>query len=467
MSGHLIILGCGYIGSRLARAALAQGRAVRVCARSTARLEPLQALGAEVRTFDAAKLRQVGPVLVGAVRPTIVYSVPPLPDVPAGVALARATEAALNAGASSFVYLSSAGLYGDKPDDAWIDESSNVAHDDPPMLSYFTDEAAVETASLAGLRTVTLRLAAVYGPGRGVRARLRAGDYKLLDEGRHYISRIHIDDVVRIVFTAEQKAPQGSLYVVGDDRPTTQREYAEWLSARLGLPVPASVASYAAGMRRTPHRGRRLRNDKLKRELGLTLLYPSYIEGEAQIEADEGGAPTTKEVAPAAAPTARPDFIRNLAAIAAESWSYPGSSEKHGAEQNLGDAVGLTRVGVALVRLPPGQRTSWPHAHSAEEELAYVLEGTPDLWVDGVLHRLAPGDVVGFPAGTGIAHVAINNTSTDVKLLVVGERRRGVDRVVYPVDPEYQARVAPDRAWSDAPKRPLGPHPGRPETPQR
>src|SRR5215467_6292912 len=99
MQGTLVILGCGYIGSRLARAALADGRLVRVCARSTGRLEPLRAMGAEVRAFDAGKPRQAGPALHGALSPTVVYSIPPLTDGPAGAAVARATEAARSAGA--------------------------------------------------------------------------------------------------------------------------------------------------------------------------------------------------------------------------------------------------------------------------------------------------------------------------------------------------------------------------------
>jgi hypothetical protein len=94
---------------------------------------------------------------------------------------------------------------------------------------------------------------------------------------------------VRIIFAAEERAPQGSLYLVGDDKPTTQREYAEWLTKRMGLPMPPSVASFAPGMRRTAHRGRRIKNDKIKRELDLQLQYPSYVEGEAQIDREEGG----------------------------------------------------------------------------------------------------------------------------------------------------------------------------------
>ena len=462
-----MILGCGFIGTRIARTALAQGRQVRVASRSTARHEGLRVLGAEVRAFDAGKPRQVGPALQGTQAPTVIYSVPPLPDAPGGSALSRATEAALNAGARSFIFFSSAGLYGDKPDDAWTDETSNTAHDDPAMAPYFGDEAAVESAGFAGLRTCVLRLAAVYGPGRGVRMRLRAGDYRLLDDGRHHISRIHIDDLVRIVFAAEEKAPQGSLYLVGDDKPTTQREYAEWLCKRLGIPLPASVASYAPGMRRQAHRGRRIKNDKLKAELGVTLRYPTYLEGEARIEEEERGESVTQPLTPVEPDAERPPFIRHIGGLSGTARSYPGDTEPLGEGTKLSDAVGLTRIGVSILRLPPGQRASYPHAHSREDEMVYVLEGTPDLWVDGRLHRLRPGDVAGFPAGTGIAHTLLNNTASEVRVLVAGERDREGDQVLYPMNPEREQSLKPGRLWTAAPRHELGAHDGKPDVTKR
>ncbi len=75
--------------------------------------------------------------------------------------------------------------------------------------------------------------------------------------------------------------------------------------------------------------------------------------------------------------------------------------------------------------LPPaGRRTSWPHAESAEEEFVYVIDGYPQVWIDGDIYDLVPGDAVGFPAGTGNAHTFINNSELDVRLLVVGGDQR-------------------------------------------
>ena len=124
----------------------------------------------------------------------------------------------------------------------------------------------------------------------------------------------------------------------------------------------------------------------------------------------------------------------------------------------LGRALGLTRIGIHHIRLLPGRRTSYPHAESAEEEFAYVLEGRPDVWIDGVLHGLVPGDAVAFPAGTGICHTFLNNTAEEAHLLVVGERPKPENRVHYPLNAAYEA-TREDR-WADVEPRLLGGHDG-------
>lgn len=158
---------------------------------------------------------------------------------------------------------------------------------------------------------------------------------------------------------------------------------------------------------------------------------------------------------------ARPSFIVHWRAILAEDDAhYPNSDELLSIGSPLARATGLHRLGVHHELLPPGRRTSFPHAEKDEEELVFVLEGAPDAWIDGEIHRLAPGDCVGFPAGTGIAHTFINDTDDDVRLLVVGERIPGA-RVHYPLHPDLQEAVA-DKSWTDAPLARMGPHDGLP-----
>src|SRR5258705_6907343 len=120
---------------------------------------------------------------------------------------------------------------------------------------------------------------------------------------------------------------------------------------------------------------------------------------------------------------------------------YSGDEELMSIGAPLAEHFGLTRLGIHHERLPPGRRTSYPHAESAEEEFVYVIEGTPDVWLDGTLHRLKPGDGVGFPAGTGLSHSFLNNTEAEVRLLGVGQTTRTENRVVYPRNPARKAKI--------------------------
>jgi nucleoside-diphosphate-sugar epimerase len=281
----LVILGCGYVGSHIARAALAAGRPVRACRRSTGKLAALGELGAQIKYLDASQPKQLTAALASSQGGTAIYAMSNVGGPPGHII--RATlQAAYGGGISTFIYLSSSGLYGDGPDDdVWVDEDTPVVHGDKDMAHVLSDERELEICTFDRVRTIALRLAPVYGPGRGVRERLKKGDYRLLDDGQHAISRIHIDDVARVVFAAEDKAPAKSTYLVADDEPTTQLAYATWLCDRMGLPLPEKRSMFEPGGRKVSFRNRRIRNAKLKRELGIELQYPTFREGEAMIEA--------------------------------------------------------------------------------------------------------------------------------------------------------------------------------------
>jgi uncharacterized cupin superfamily protein len=158
----------------------------------------------------------------------------------------------------------------------------------------------------------------------------------------------------------------------------------------------------------------------------------------------------------------RPPFIQNIEEIPAEAGSYPGSDEVLSEGKALARAVGLTRVGVHHERLRPGTRTSWPHAEKTEEEFVLVIKGHPSVWLNGTIHALRPGDVVGFPAGTGIAHTFLNDTDEECELFVVGERRAD-NEVWYPFHADGHARIPSERLWRDPPLSLEGDHDGLPK----
>lgn len=89
----------------------------------------------------------------------------------------------------------------------------------------------------------------------------------------------------------------------------------------------------------------------------------------------------------------------------------------------LGDMSGMSRVFTNLVRIPPGREAWIPHAHSVEEEMAFILEGTGELVLDGARHAVGPGDYLGFPTD-GVVHSIVNTGEGPLTYLTVGERAR-------------------------------------------
>lgn len=89
----------------------------------------------------------------------------------------------------------------------------------------------------------------------------------------------------------------------------------------------------------------------------------------------------------------------------------------------LGEMTGLKRLGVNLIRIPPGKESFIPHAHTVEEEMVFVIEGVGAVVLDGVSHPIGPGDYVGFPTD-GVVHNLVNTGQSDLLYLTVGERAR-------------------------------------------
>ncbi len=128
---------------------------------------------------------------------------------------------------------------------------------------------------------------------------------------------------------------------------------------------------------------------------------------------------------------------------------------------SLGEKLGLKNLGIHYIELAPGAQSSRPHAESLEDEFCYLISGEADLWLNGYLWKMKPGDAVGFPHGTGNVHTIINNSPSVVKLLVVGERSKKENKFYYPLHPELKSEYA-NVWWENPPQINLGPHRGQP-----
>jgi len=154
----------------------------------------------------------------------------------------------------------------------------------------------------------------------------------------------------------------------------------------------------------------------------------------------------------------RPPFIISSADVPEKRHRYPNSEEDMAPARAIGRAAGLLQVGIHLVRVAPGTRTSYPHAESKEEEFVYVIEGELGAWIDGELHRMKAGDFAAFPSGTGICHTFINDGEHDALLLAGGEADKSSNRIYYPLNPGRRGDLSWSRWWDDVPQRPQGAH---------
>jgi uncharacterized cupin superfamily protein len=159
----------------------------------------------------------------------------------------------------------------------------------------------------------------------------------------------------------------------------------------------------------------------------------------------------------------RPSCIRSTSEVPEHTHVYPQSTEPMGPVRRVGKEAGLERIGINIQRLPPGTRSSWPHAEENEEEFVYVISGAVDAWIDGHVYRMNSGDLAAFPVGTGISHCFINNSEQEVVLLVGGEAPKPGSRIYYPVNSSRRQDMPEQYWWSDVPHRDLGVHDGLPD----
>ncbi|ATJ82454.1 cupin domain-containing protein [Halomonas beimenensis] len=89
--------------------------------------------------------------------------------------------------------------------------------------------------------------------------------------------------------------------------------------------------------------------------------------------------------------------------------------------KSLGDAVGLQRLGVHLIRVAPGCYSTEYHAHHYEEECLYVLSGRGLATLGERRVAVGPGDFIGCPTN-GVAHDLYNDGDGPLTCLVIGQR---------------------------------------------
>jgi nucleoside-diphosphate-sugar epimerase len=266
-----------------------------------ARLSPRwRKLGTVRRPEAAARLRAEGvaPILwenraaveeaLGAATHVLV-SAPP--DVAGCPVLARYGAALAAAGRVAWIgYLSTTGVYGDRGGD-WVDEESELRPVNERSRWRVAAEAQWRELAERGLPAHVFRLAGIYGPGRSAFDRLREGRAQRVVKPGQVFSRIHVADIAQTLAASMERPAPGALYNVADDEPAPPQDVVAYAARLLGLPVPPETPFEAAALspmaRSFYAESKRVANDRIKRELGVRLMYPDYRAGLAAILASE------------------------------------------------------------------------------------------------------------------------------------------------------------------------------------
>ncbi|MFN4203127.1 MAG: SDR family oxidoreductase, partial [Tabrizicola sp.] len=186
-------------------------------------------------------------------------------------------------------YLSTTGVYGDHQG-GWVDETTPLT----PQSDRGRQRVVAERQWLkTGLPVHIFRLAGIYGPGRGPFEKVRDGTARRIIKPGQVFSRIHVDDIAQVLEASIRRPNPGAAYNVCDDNPCPPEEVISCAARMLDLPEPPAVPFDAVAPTMTPmalgfySESKRVRNDRIKDELGVRLLYPDYPEGLATLLAEE------------------------------------------------------------------------------------------------------------------------------------------------------------------------------------
>lgn len=283
----ILIIGCGYLGRRVAEIFQQAGRTVYATTRSEDRAAsfadehgwrpilweitdssgpktPLPEIETVVLAvgFDRKSGHSIDQVYVGGVAQALNY----LPDT-----------------VQRLFYVSSTGVYGQAQGEL-IDEKSPTNPTRPGGKACLQAEALLRESPFAD-RTTILRLAGIYGPGRLPYLQSIANNEPIQADGEGWLNLIHVEDAAAIIHQLDQLSETPPLLLVADGSPVMRKEYFAEIARQMNAPTPELVE--APPDHRRGGTGKRVDASLLRSTLSLELQFPTYREGVADILQDE------------------------------------------------------------------------------------------------------------------------------------------------------------------------------------
>ncbi len=284
MVKSVFIIGCGYVGSRLAHTWSARGASVAALARNRESSERLAQIGVSPVPGDLADIWSLRRLDVAE---QLVYYLAPPPSGGTNDPWMRHFVAALGADRlpARCILVSTTGVYGDHQG-AWVNEESELRPGSDRARRRLDAERVLRTwGTVRQVPVVVLRVAGIYGPDRLPLARLQTGEPVVQEQECPYTNRIHVDDLVQACVAAADFGVADNVYNICDGTPGTMTEYFNTVADIFAVPRPPVITMQQAETRLTPgmlsylSESRRLRNDKMLSELHVRLRYPDLVTG--------------------------------------------------------------------------------------------------------------------------------------------------------------------------------------------
>ena len=280
MQNHMLSFGHGYSAQALARVLIPLGWRVTGTTRNPEKAERMQAAGVTPLLWDEADHIKDA---LGASTHILVSAGPDAQGDP----VLRDFGPDIKARARQFEwvgYLSTTGVYGDHQGQ-WVDENATLTPATKRGIARV--EAEAQWQNIPELKLHIFRLAGIYGPGRGPFSKVKNGTARRIIKKNQVFSRIHVDDIAQVLQASINRPRSGAVYNVCDDYPAPPQDVIAHAAELLGMPLPPVVKFEEAEM--TPMarsfyaESKKVNNDLIKTELGVSLRYRDYRQGLAAL----------------------------------------------------------------------------------------------------------------------------------------------------------------------------------------
>jgi len=286
---HILFFGLGFSAKALAERLARQGWTVSATSRSETGAAAIRAMGYRGLVFDGSK--PLPPEALDGVT-HVVNSAPPGDD---GDPVLRQHAADFAARAHQFrwvAYLSTTGVYGDHGGGLVTEDTPLTPNTERGHKRLLAETQWLELWRTDGLPVMIFRLAGIYGPGRNQLLSLIDGTAKRVIKQGQIFSRIHVADIANTLQASIAHPHPGRAYNVCDDEACPPQDVVEFGAELLGLAVPPDVPFEAAQLSPMAKSfyadSKRVSNDRIVKELGVRLSYPTYREGLAAIAREMG-----------------------------------------------------------------------------------------------------------------------------------------------------------------------------------